>query len=205
MSFSLKNLPELHPRSSLPKISWWLTALVVMSIVNVILMGIFERYVDNLHFWLFAIGVPAIAWIVSFCLRMLVWSLQDIKANSFDRQREQWILSQTRIARRALQILNTTFITAHSEMQQDITASAMLKNQSIIISQSDWKGENGKRMSRFRIDPKDTPELLASRLLSELIDNLPADQFPKNASLAIVLDISSLLPSTIVREIWQEA
>jgi len=176
-----------------------------MLAISVILMRIFGRYIDTRHFWLIAIGAPVVGWIVSFGFRIWIWSLQDSKANSFDRRREQWILSETLKARRALQILNTTFITAHLEYKQGSVAIEMLNNHSIIISQSDWKGEKGKRMSRITTEPGETPELVVSRLLSGLIADLPVGQFPENTSLAVILDISSSLSFPAVQEIWQEA
>ncbi|WP_235956009.1 hypothetical protein [Rouxiella aceris] len=178
---------------------------MAMLVISVILMRIFGRYIDNRHFWMFAIGTPVVVWIVSFGFRMWVWSLQDSKANGFDRCREQWILRETRKARRALQVLNTTFITAHQEDKQASVAVEMLNNHSIIISQSDWKDEKSNRLSRIPTESEDTPELVASRLLSELIVDLPVDQFPENASLAVILDVSSSLSLPAVREIWQEA
>jgi hypothetical protein len=205
MSYSLKDLPKCYPRQVQPKISRWLAVLVAMLVISVILMRIFGRYIDNSHFWMLAIGIPLVVWIVCFTIRMWAWSLQDSKANGFDRQREQWILSETRRARRALQVLNTTFITAHQEDEQRSVADDMLNNHSIIISQSDWKGEKSKRLSRITTEPEDTPGLVISRLFSELIADLPVHQFPENASLVVILDVSSSLSFHAVRDIWQEA
>lgn len=205
MSYSLKHLPECYPRPVPPKTSSWFVTLAGMLAISVILMRIFGRYIDTRHFWLIAIGAPVVGWIVSFGFRIWIWSLQDSKANSFDRRREQWILSETLKVRRALQILNTTFITAHLEYKQGSVAIEMLNNHSIIISQSDWKGEKGKRMSRITTEPGETPELVVSRLLSGLIADLPVGQFPENTSLAVILDISSSLSFPAVQEIWQEA
>lgn len=205
MSYSLKHLPECYPRPVPPKTSSWFVTLAGMLAISVILMRIFGRYIDTRHFWLIAIGAPVVGWIVSFGFRIWIWSLQDSKANSFDRRREQWILSETLKARRALQILNTTFITAHLEYKQGSVAIEMLNNHSIIISQSDWKGEKGKRMSRITTEPGETPELVVSRLLSGLIADLPVGQFPENTSLAVILDISSSLSFPAIQEIWQEA
>ena len=205
MSYSLKHLPERYPRPELPKTSRWIASLVAMLIISVIFMRIFGRYIDNNHFWLVAIGTPVVGWIVSFTIRMWIWSLQDSKANGFDRRREQWILSETRRARRALQVLNTTFITAHQDDEQASVAVEMLNNHSIIISQSDWKGEESRRLSRITAEPEDTPGLVISRLFSELIADLPVHQFPENASLVVILDVSSSLPFPAVRNIWQEA
>lgn len=204
MSYSLKHLPECYPRPAPVKTSRWFAVLAAMLVISVILMRIFGRYIDNRHFWLIAIGMPIVAWTVSFIIRMWVWSLQDSKANGFDRRREQWILCETRRARRALQVLNTTFITAYPEMAKDVVAAAMLNNQSIIASQPDWKGEKSKRVSRIVVGSEDTPESLISRLFLELITGLPVDQFPAQASLVVVLDISSSLSLTAVRDIWQQ-
>lgn len=205
MPYSLKHLPECYLRPVPPKISLWLAVLVAMLVISVILMRIFGRYIDNSHFWMFAIGTPFVVWIVTFGFRMWIWSLQDSKANGFDQRREQWILSETRRARRALQVLNTTFITAHQEDEQRYVAVDMLNNNSIIISQSDWKGEKSMRLSRITAEPEDTPGLVISRLFSELIADLPVHQFPENASLVVILDISSSLSFRAVRDIWQEA
>ncbi|MEE4410270.1 MULTISPECIES: hypothetical protein [unclassified Serratia (in: enterobacteria)] len=204
MTYSLKDIPKCYPRQASPKISRWLAVLVAMLVVSVIFMRIFGRYIDNNDFWLVAIGTPVVVWIVTFGFRMWIWSLQDSKANGFDRHREQWILSETRRARRALQVLNTTFITAHQEDEQSCVAVEMLNNHSIIISQSDWKGEKSKRLSRITAEPEDTPELVTSRLFSELIADLPVGQFPENTSLVVILDISTSLSFPAVRDIWQE-
>ncbi|MNB68911.1 hypothetical protein D3C76_474270 [compost metagenome] len=205
MFYSLKHLPEFYPRPVTPKKTRWIAVLVAMLVISVIFMRIFGRYIDNNHFWLAAIGTPFAVWIVTFGFRMWIWSLQDSKANGFDRQREQWILNETRRARRALQVLNTTFITAHQEDEQSSVAVEMLNNHSIIISQSDWKGEESKRLSRITAEPEDTPGLVILRLFSELIADLPVHQFPENASLVVILDVSSSLPLPAVRNIWQEA
>lgn len=205
MSYSLKHLPECYPRSVTPKKTRWIAVLVVMLAISVIFMRIFGRYIDNNHFWLVAIGTPVVVWIVTFSFRMWIWSLQDSKANGFDRRREQWILSETRRARRALQVLNTTFITAHQEDEQSSVAVEMLNNYSIIFSQSDWKGEESRRLSRILTESEDTPGLVISRLFSELIAELPVHQFPENASLVVILDVSSSLSLPAVRDIWQEA
>lgn len=205
MSYSLKHLPECYPRPDQPKTSCWFAVLATMLVISVILMRIFGRYIDTRHFWLIAIGTPVVIWIASFTIRMWAWSLQDSKANGFDRRREQWILRETRRARRALQVLNTTFITAHQEDEQASVAVEMLNNHSIIFSQSDWKDEKSKRLSRITTEPEDTPELVASRLFSELIADLPVDQFPENTAFVVNLDVSSSLSFPVVRGIWQEA
>ena len=101
MPYTLKHLPERYPRPKPLKFSRWLVALVVMLSVCIIIMRIFGHYVENLYFWRLALGFPVALWSVLLSSRLLVWSLQDSKANAFDKQREQWILRETRKARRA--------------------------------------------------------------------------------------------------------
>lgn len=88
MFYSLKHLPECYPRPVTPEKTRWIAVLVAMLVISVIFMRIFGRYIDNNHFWWVAIGTPAVVWIVAFGFLMWVWSLQDSKANGFDRPRE---------------------------------------------------------------------------------------------------------------------
>ena len=203
MPYSLKHQPECYPRPESIKTNRWFIALAVMIAVSVIIMRIFGRYVDTQHFWLFAVGVPVAIWATAFAFRLGVWMLRDMKANGFDRRREQWILRETRRARRALQILNTTFITAFPEAEQIDVASMMQDNQSIIASQSDWNGNDSQRMSRISVEPEDTPPSLTSRLFTDLIAALPISLFPEKASLHVALDCS--LPAGDVRKLWEDA
>jgi len=87
MPYTLKHLPERYPRPKPLKFSRWLVALVVMLSVSIIIMRIFGRYVENLYFWRLALGFPVALWSVLLSSRLLVWSLQDSKANAFDKQR----------------------------------------------------------------------------------------------------------------------
>jgi hypothetical protein len=179
--------------------------LGIMLALSIILMRIFGRYVDNHHFWLFALGVPLAIWVSVFAFRLGVWMLRDIKANGFDRKREQWILRETRSARRALQVLNASFITGHSSASQKEIAISMQKNDSIIISQVDREGNESIRMSRVTSSPQDTPNYLLTNLFSQLIANLPFAQFPDKALLVVTFDISTSLPPEDIRHYWDEA
>lgn len=205
MSYTLKHLPERYPRPKSLKFSRWLIALAVMLSISVILMRIFGRYVENLYFWKFALGLPIVLWSVLFASYLLLWALQDSKANAFDKRREQWILRETRTARRALQVLDATFITGHSEIAQKEIAIAMQNNESIIVSQVDRKGNESIRMSRVASSPQDTPKFVITNIFSQLIAALPFAQFPDEVPLVIVFDISTSLPPENIRHYWDEA
>ncbi|QCR36844.1 hypothetical protein [Nissabacter sp. SGAir0207] len=205
MSYSLKHLPERYPRPKPLKISRWLIVLTGMLSTSFILMRIFGRYIESPYFWKLALGLPAVLWSVLFTFCLLLWSLQDSKANAFDKRREQWILRETCMARRALQVLNATFITGHSEIAQEEIAVAMQNNDSIIVSQVDRDGNESIRMSRVASSPYDTPEFVITDIFSKLLADLPFAQFPDQVPLVVVLDISTSLPIENIRHYWDEA
>ncbi|MBM7344031.1 hypothetical protein [Pantoea coffeiphila] len=205
MSYSLKCLPDYYPRPESIKIARWFMTLGIMLALSIILMRIFGRYVDNHHFWLFSLGVPAAIWGSAFAFRLGIWMLQDIKANGFDRRREQWILCETRSARRALQVLNASFITGHTASSQEEIAISMQGNDSIIFSQVDRNGNESTRMSRVASSPQDTPKYLITEIFFRLLAKLPFIQFPDKASLVVVFNISTSLPQEDIRHCWDDA
>lgn len=205
MSYTLKYLPKRYPRPKPLKFSRWLTALVVMISINVILMLIFGRYVGNLYFWKLALGLPISLWSILFACCLLLWALRDSKANAFDKQREQWILRETRKARRALQVLNATFITGHSSVAQKDIAIAMQKNDSIIVSQVDRDGNESTRMSQISSSPQDSSKFVITNIFFQLIADIPFAQIPDKVPLIVVFDITTSLPLESIRHYWDEA
>lgn len=170
-------------------------------------MRIFDRYIDNESFWLIALGVPAALWSAVAGGQLTIWMLKDMKANGFDKSREIWILSETRRARRALQILNVAFITGHPTEHQSDVANEILSNTSIIGAQPDWLGNEGQRMSRIAVSKDDTPSSLITRLFQGLIENLSLrlTLCSDKTSLSVVLDISSTIPRSDVLRLWEKA
>lgn len=205
MSYTLKYLPKRYPRPKPLKFSHWLITLVVMLSISVILMRTFGRYVENLSFWKFTLGVPIALWSGLFAACLLIWALQDSKANAFNKQRELWILRETRKARRALQVLRATFITGHSSVAQKDIAIAMQNNDSIIVSQVDRKGNESTRMSQVSSSPHDSPKFVITNIFSQLIADIPFAQIPDKVPLVIVFDITTSLPQEHIRHYWDEA
>jgi len=204
MSYTIKHSPEHYPRPKPLKFSRWLIALAVMFSISIILMRIFGSYVENLYFWIFALGIPITLWSILFVSCLLLWALQDSKANAFDKQREQWILRETRKARRAMQVLNATFITGHSSVAQKDRAIAMQNNDSIIVSQVDRKGNESTRMSQISSSPHDSPKFVITTIFSRLIADIPFAQIPDRVPLVVVFDITTSLPPESIRLYWDE-
>lgn len=205
MSYSLKNLPDLHERPEPPKISRWISALAIMMAISFLLMHFFGGDVENKPFWWLALGAPAALWLASGVMRLLVWLLQNITANGFDKKRERWILGETRKARRALQVLNVSFITAHPHEDPREVVQALISHQNIIRSQPDWKEEDGQRLTRFNADNEQTADGMIRHLFSRLISDLPVNRFSERSQLVVAFDLSSSLPEESIRDIWKEA
>jgi len=167
-------------------------------------MRIFGSYAENLYFYKVALGVPVVLWSVPFASCLLLWALQDSKANAFDKQREQWVLRETRKARRALQVLNATFITGHSSVAQKNKAIAMQNNESIIISQVDRDGNESSRMSQISSSPHDSLRFVITNIFSQLIAGVPFAHIPDKVSLVVVFDVTTSLPLESVRHYWDE-
>lgn len=205
--YSLKNLPECYIRPVSPKISRWFIALAIMLAVSIILMRIFGLYVDNHYFWLIALCVPITLWVIVAACRLSIWMLKDMKANGFDKYREAWILSETGRARRALQVLNVSFITGHLADRQNEVVNEILSNASIIAAQPDWQGTEGVRMSRIAVSMDDSPSSLITRLFDQLTGNLSLllALCPDQTSLAVAFDISSMVPHSEMLRLWEEA
>lgn len=205
--YSLKNIPECYTRATPPKPFRWIIALAIFLAIGVIFMRIFGRTIDNQYFWKIALGVPVALWIAIAGGRLAIWMLKEMKANGFDKQREEWILSETRRARRALQILNVSFITGNTSERQADVAKSMLNNVGIITAQSSWKGDEGLRMSRIAVNPDDSPSSLIIRLIEHLIEDLSSSLTlcSDKTSLAVVFDISSTIPRSNVIQMWEDA
>lgn len=204
MSCSLKNLPDLHPRPGPPKLSRWIKALIALLATSFLLMRFTGGGIKDKTFWWLTLGIPAALWLAAGIARLIIWLLKNIKANGFDRQRERWVLDETRQARRALQVLNVSFITAHQQETQREILQALMSQQNIIRSQPDWKGENGHRLTRFNADNEQTADGVVRHLFSQLITDLPVSQFSEVTHLVVAFDISSSLPQESISDIWKD-
>ena len=204
MSYSLKNLPDLHERPKPPALSRWMTALAVMMAVSFLLMHFFGRGVENGIFWLLPLGAPAALWLTAGIARLMVWLLLNIAANGYDNRRERWILGETRRARRALQVLNVSFITAYPQEDPREVLQALINRQTLLLSQPDWKGEDGNRLTRFKADDEQTADGVVRHLFSRLISDLPVNQFTDDNHLVVAFDFSSSLPDESISDIWKD-
>lgn len=204
MHHSLKNLPDKYLRPSPPKPLRWIIALTITLVTTFLLMRFAGRGAGAELFWWLAVGVPAAVWFTAGAARLMIWLIKDVKANGFDNRRERWILAETRKARRALQVLNVSFITGHPQASQHEVLQALMAQQGILHAQPDWQGQNGQRLSRFHTEAGETAESAIRTVFSRLIDDLPLERLPGNPALAVAFAISSSVPTRQIVALWQE-
>ncbi|EPJ5825257.1 hypothetical protein [Pluralibacter gergoviae] len=202
--YSLKNLPPCSSRPASPSTRRWLIALAAMLATGILLMRIAGRYSENKYFWAAALGVPVLLWGTIAACRLLVWMLINIRANAYDRQRERWILRETRRARRALQVLNVTFISGYPQEAQADVVDAMLHQQNILISRSDDSGAEGVRMSLIDYSPRNDVKAALSALFLALIVPLRMKPLAPDIPLVVFFDNTSSVPDDEITQIWQD-
>ncbi|MEE9659084.1 hypothetical protein [Enterobacter cloacae complex sp. CARB60] len=161
----------------------------------------FGSYIKGQNFWFLAIGIPFTCWFIIGSVCVVIWILKGIKANSYDKRREKWILSETRKSRRAFQVLSTSLITGHKVKGKDDLLNLLITNKSILFSQKDRAGNEGVRLSLLQDDNNNLSELILC-LFNKLICQLPLSYIPNNVNLVIALDVSSAIPKENINEMW---
>ncbi|QUG76095.1 hypothetical protein GKQ23_14270 [Erwinia sp. E602] len=204
MPYSLKNPPDLYNRPKPPKLSRWMTALAIIAAVSFLLMHFFGGDIEDKPFWWLALGAPAALWLTTGVARLIICLLQNIMANGYDERRERWILSETRKSRRALQVLNVSFITGHPQEDPREVVQALISHQNIIRSQPDWRGENGHRLTRFNTGSDLSADAVIRHVFSHLITDLPVNQFTEDSRLVVAFDLSSSLSEECISDIWKK-
>ncbi|MBV6820169.1 hypothetical protein KWG64_19660 [Rahnella sp. PD12R] len=208
MPVNLNTIPGPSLRPAPPKPLRWLGALAGFIASGILLMRFLGKLVGETSFWWFAIGVPVLFWLVLMGLRMTVYMMQQIHANAWDKRREQVILQEVRRGRRALQILAAEHRTAHAaESQSTDTTDALLRNENILFSQTSWEAQSSVRHSRLPDSEGELPQTQISNAFTALLKTLaePLSHLPEDNPVAVLLESSSSLPDTKVRDLWRQA
>ncbi|WP_370090834.1 hypothetical protein [Buttiauxella sp. 3AFRM03] len=201
---SLKKTPPLYSRPAPLKLGRWFYSLIIIISLSVIIMRMFGGYIKSHDFWLIALGIPVSCWFIVGTAYVVIWMLKDIKASGYNRQREKWILSETRKSRRALQVLSTSLISGHNLKDKNDILNSLIKNKGIISSQQDRVGNEGVRLSRIP-DSNDSLTEVILNIFQKLIEKLPLDYIPDNTHLVIALDTSSIISQQNINELWLQS
>lgn len=122
MPVKLNSIPAPARRPEKPVSRRWLKWLAGLVIAGSLFSWLSGQPTRSPGFWLFAIALPVSLWLIAAWVRGMIYLLGHIQANAWDRSREELILKEVRRGRRALQILQRTFVTAHTSMRKRFSA-----------------------------------------------------------------------------------
>ncbi|EOX0293473.1 hypothetical protein ACO3PM_002236 [Escherichia coli] len=209
MPVRLNTIPDAESYPAPPARIKWLSALLLMLSVGVAITSLFasdELAKNGPHFWGLACGVPAFIWSLVASVRWLFFITQYIRADAWNKRREEVILQETRRGRRALQILSFSVQTALNGDSVAETTTAFLARQQVLNTYADLRGEDTVRRS---VIPVLTNKPVAGRL-SEIISRLFIDirpqlfLLPPDFHINVLLEIDAPLSGASVRTIWQD-
>jgi hypothetical protein len=208
MSVKLNTIPGLSLRTAPPKPLRWLGVLVGFVASGILLMRFLGKLIGETSFWWFAIGIPALFWVVLMGLRLAVYMMQQIHANAWDKRREQVILQEVRRGRRAFQILASVSSTAHAGIRDfsDISES-LLRNENKIVPQTSWNSGTNIRHSRLPVMEGVSAEAQILSAFSGLLNILSKTliQLPPDKPVAVLLESTSSESGSRIRELWLQA
>ena len=150
MPVRLNTIPDAESYPAPPARIKWLSALLLMLSVGVAITSLFasdELAKNGPHFWGLACGVPAFIWSLVASVRWLFFITQYIRADAWNKRREEVILQETRRGRRALQILSFSVQTALNGDSVAETTAAFLARQQVLYTYGDLRGEDTVRRS----------------------------------------------------------
>lgn len=209
MPVRLNTIPDAESYPAPPARIKWLSALLLMLSVGVAITSLFasdELAKNGPHFWGLACGVPAFIWSLVASVRWLFFITQYIRADAWNKRREEVILQETRRGRRALQILSFSVQTALNGDSVAETTAAFLARQQVLNTYVDLRGEDTVRRS---VIPVLTNKPVTGRL-SEIISRLFIDirpqlfLLPPDFHINVLLEIDAPLSGASVRTIWQD-
>lgn len=209
MPVELNRIPAPARRPEKPVSRRWLKWLMGLIIVGSLFSWFSGQLTRSPGFWLFAIVLPASLWLIAAWARGMIYFLGHIQANAWDRSREELILKEVRRGRRALQILQGTFITAHTSIRKRFcvpSSEALVQNKNALRTQNDWKG-NSVRHSRLTVSPDTSPETFLSQIFADLLPELAVslNQYPDDQRVALLFESDTSLSRERVRDLWHAA
>lgn len=209
MPVKLNTIPAPARRPEKPSFRRWLKWLAGLLIAGSLFSWLSGQPNRSPGFWLFAIALPVSLWLIAAWLRGMIYLLSHLQANAWDRSREEFILQEVRRGRRALQILQGAFITAHTLATKGFSApstEAFVQNKNELCTQHSWNG-NGIRHSRLAVSTGTSLETFLSQIFADLLPELAVslNQYPDDQQIALLLEADTSVPRKRVRDLWLNA
>lgn len=211
MPVRLDLLPGLAPRPV--PIRWWrwlgvFPCFLLVGVMATALRGGESVGRQPLLFWLLALGIPSLFWGLLVTARWLVYVGQHLVADGWDERRWQVLLQQTRQGRRSLQVLAAVLHTAHTDEEYpDGQLSALMRNETALLSQPSWQGQAAVRHSRLPQFEEESSEVMAQRLLFSVFTTLAETLalIDEALPLKLVLESDTALSDEALQQVWQAA
>lgn len=213
MPVNLKLIPPPAARPRPPL--WWvwlllLAGMLLTGIVYTILNNMEKTKVDEEAFWVSALGLPSLFWLVLLGIRMALYQSLLAVAESKDVGRESTLHREIQRGQRFLHIYGMSLFSALRE-PEDASGrkqwDALLKKSPALKTQASWKSDDGVRHSQLIRLPGESSEQLLNRAMTHILEVLSPilASIPDETSLAFLLESQSRLPQDRVESIWQQA
>uniref|UniRef100_UPI0031DE106C hypothetical protein n=1 Tax=Klebsiella sp. TaxID=576 RepID=UPI0031DE106C len=203
--------PAIKPR---PPVWWvWLLLLVVMllgGMADAILSNMSRTEINSEAFWISALGLPSLYWLILLALRVTWYKGQLATAQGKDKERDRQL---RREIQRGQRYLNVFVVSLHSALRESEDADgnkqweALQGRTKAFKTQPSWKSHEGVRHSRLPLANGESADQLLSRGLRKTLEELSSvlSSLPHETPVSLLLEINSSLPDSLVEKILQES
>lgn len=213
MPVNIKKIPPAAERPETPRLERWFGLLALFFISGTAIGLYLDKQTEGTRFWLLIPAALVFAWLAVFALRLLVWAALDLRANGWDRAREEVLLREMRRGRRALQVLHADLsIPVPPDLIRSAT-SQLMQGDELLVNQHSRTGNQAGRHACFQVTADmelyghtGSEALIRSRLIGlmkALAVKLAA--FPSEQPVNILMPVSTSVAQDTLQALWQEA
>lgn len=211
MAVNLKTLPALAVRPHPPV--WWgwlllLAGMLLLGMADAILSNTTKAQVNAEAFWMTALKLPSLLWLVLLTLRMAWYKGRLATANAKDEDRNRMLRRETLRGQRSLHVFGASLHTALREPNDTDGQQhwdALLAKTQALRTQPSWKSDEGVRHSRLIRKEGENAEQLLTRGIRKTLEELSQllSLLPDETPLALLLESDSSLPEKQIATLWQ--
>lgn len=210
MTVRLDKVPPALDEPASPRLWLWLLPLPVSMALGVALtLWLGGNGLAPTRFWLFALGVPALAWMGAAVVRGLIYLGELSAVEGWNDAREIDLTQKMRRGRRSQQVLAVSLHTAlrdpAAECGREQCTALLANDGSQLRAQPGWSNQ-GMRHSRLPPMEGENKRRLLLRVLSTVLEELavPLAKLPPETPVSLVLEMEGGIGDVITDEIWQE-
>lgn len=212
MPVNLKLIPARATKPQ-PPVWWlWLLLLAIMllgGMADAILSNLSQSEINSEKFWIAALGLPSLFWLILLVLRITWYKGQLSTAQSKDNDRERQLRREVQRGRRYFNVFG---ISLHSALRDSGDAdgsqqwNALQKKVKGLKTQPSWKNHEGVHHSRLALVKGESAGQMLSRGLKKTLEELSIvlSSLPHEMPLSLLLESNSSLPESQIKEIWQD-